>query len=543
MNLARVLFINLILFSFFYLELEAQVDLSGSTIAHFDFNGSPEDKSSNGNHGNVLGAKLVEDRFGNCEYAYGFENSPNVISIPNQVMDGLESFSVSIWIKTNNQGVAITAANNQRHNEFFIQIRPEGHVYTTVRADPSKVRQGVAGTTKIIDGAWHHILVTRDHLSGEMAIYIDGNPDVKTNVLLAGNEVPKLALDVAANGLHLGADQDCIGGCWDATQQFIGVLDDIWFFDKVLSQEEIQYLMDIDELKVVPQITLESNISTCDETRVLDAGEGFDSYQWNTGEITQTITVNTSGTYHVLTTFDNCEYTAQVNVTLLNSTLSITANDEVISCNRSIFIMASPGFDNYTWSNGLIGSSIEVDSPGEYSVTVSGPCGELTSDHIVIRIKEEQELEIQASQPSLNCSLDIVVMTASEGFKGYSWSNGMKGKIAEVKAPGNYTVTAFDDCSNELSTSIDIVVEVIDDVFIPNTFTPNGDGKNDVFEIDIRLVGARMLVVNRWGNKVYESFDYQNSWNGDDLMDGSYFFLVKHPCLGQDYKGWVKIIR
>lgn len=67
------------------------------------------------------------------------------------------------------------------------------------------------------------------------------------------------------------------------------------------------------------------------------------------------------------------------------------------------------------------------------------------------------------------------------------------------------------------------------DLKIPNVFTPNGDGKNDNFEI----VGSEnydridLVVVNRWGNEVYRMPNYNNSWNGNGLNEGTYFYIIE----------------
>lgn len=84
-------------------------------------------------------------------------------------------------------------------------------------------------------------------------------------------------------------------------------------------------------------------------------------------------------------------------------------------------------------------------------------------------------------------------------------------------------------------------------LFIPNVFTPNADGKNDMFEI-IGLdsyTGADLLIFNRWGNEVYHSSSYHNEWNGDGLNDGTYYYVLKLVKRGKEstYTGWVLIKR
>jgi len=90
---------------------------------------------------------------------------------------------------------------------------------------------------------------------------------------------------------------------------------------------------------------------------------------------------------------------------------------------------------------------------------------------------------------------------------------------------------------------------------IPNIFTPNGDGINDYFEIGYGEEGKpindlneyflshRLVIVNRWGRTVYESKDYRNDWDGGNLPDGTYFYVLE--CKGETdnyrYQGSVMI--
>ncbi|MBN3036337.1 MAG: gliding motility-associated C-terminal domain-containing protein [Bacteroidales bacterium] len=108
---------------------------------------------------------------------------------------------------------------------------------------------------------------------------------------------------------------------------------------------------------------------------------------------------------------------------------------------------------------------------------------------------------------------------------------------------------------------------------VPNVFTPNGDQVNDAFVIDIDegesgnggtggegylkaasgdipkledyYLGNTLVIFNRWGQKMYEVDNYQNDWTGENLADGTYFYILK--CTGKYrddvYKGSVMIIR
>lgn len=85
---------------------------------------------------------------------------------------------------------------------------------------------------------------------------------------------------------------------------------------------------------------------------------------------------------------------------------------------------------------------------------------------------------------------------------------------------------------------------------IPTLFTPNGDGNNDTFEIpDLELLAVNdIIIVNRWGNEVFKKSNYNNSWSGEGLNEGTYFYVlrVKENIADPEwkvFKGYITLIR
>jgi gliding motility-associated-like protein len=92
--------------------------------------------------------------------------------------------------------------------------------------------------------------------------------------------------------------------------------------------------------------------------------------------------------------------------------------------------------------------------------------------------------------------------------------------------------------------SRDDVTVHVNDLVIPNGFSPNGDGMNDYFEIPglTRYKDVKIEVFNRWGNLVYHSEDYRNNWAGDNLggemlTDDTYYYVL--VIAKKEYKGFV----
>jgi gliding motility-associated-like protein len=77
-----------------------------------------------------------------------------------------------------------------------------------------------------------------------------------------------------------------------------------------------------------------------------------------------------------------------------------------------------------------------------------------------------------------------------------------------------------------------VKVDVHSTLTIPNVFTPNGDGKNDKFQVqDTSIASFNCIIFNRWGKLIYEWSDVNNGWDGKtgsgaEAPDGTYFYII-----------------
>jgi len=131
-------------------------------------------------------------------------------------------------------------------------------------------------------------------------------------------------------------------------------------------------------------------------------------------------------------------------------------------------------------------------------------------------------------------------------------------KLVFIPEKGYYGETSFaweaSDGKDYSANSGNITITVTQaEVFIPEGFSPNGDGVNDYFVIkgaDKYIVTLR--VYNRWGNLVYESKHYQNNWDGvantglllsSKLPDGTYFYSINFNNGEKEKVGYITINR
>lgn len=101
--------------------------------------------------------------------------------------------------------------------------------------------------------------------------------------------------------------------------------------------------------------------------------------------------------------------------------------------------------------------------------------------------------------------------------------------ILESGLQGCYAVKAFDLQGNESAFSNKVCVENCPLYILPNTFTPNNDGANDIFKPikNYFIVSVEMKIFNDWGNLVFETNDPSVNWTGENIPTGTYFYTCR----------------
>jgi gliding motility-associated-like protein len=141
------------------------------------------------------------------------------------------------------------------------------------------------------------------------------------------------------------------------------------------------------------------------------------------------------------------------------------------------------------------------------------------------------------------CQYFTSPLTVNGNFDLFQWSTGENSQTITVNSPGVYTVTAS-NAYCEKSSSFTISPCTLS-LFIPNSFTPNGDGLNDYFAISSLNINVleefNILIYNRWGQIVFESFDPNFVWDGKCnylkvLRSNTYSYVIKYRMKNEGSK-------
>ena len=276
----------------------------------------------------------------------------------------------------------------------------------------------------------------------------------------------------------------------------------------------------------------------------------------------------TVGNYRLeINTADNCtfnyayEITQPEELSLSTEVLNVVCEPEGLG---QISINAIGGTPNYSYSTDGINFSGQSDinlPPGNYSITVLDEnfC-EQTIDDVVLATPEEFLLEIIPSAEIIELGETVQLRLASNRSledTAIQWTpqevldcENCTEVEATILRTTTFQVSATDDgCTVE--SSISVQVQKPRNVFVPNAFSPNGDGRNDEFEIFAGRGVAEILnfrVFDRWGALLFD--DATQGWDGrfqnQELQNGVYVWMAEIQFLDgvvELYRGDVTLTR
>lgn len=312
---------------------------------------------------------------------------------------------------------------------------------------------------------------------------------------------------------------------------------------------------------------LQSNSPLCvGDTLVLQPeGEPGAIYTWTgpdsyTGSgdslILPDVSLAFNGQWSVVQSMGGCTGPAAETVVTVEAIPQPVITGDTLVCTDEVTVLAvEEEYDVYRWSTGSEDPSTEI-GPGTYSVTVYTPAGCAGSDTLTVHNASPDaafsvEPALQVLKGTEFRFSNLSQLSPSAGDAQYSWDFG-NGDGSSEQHPaytypdtGTYPVTLLVESGWGCTAVSEQSVKVVEGLIIPNTFSPNGDGQNDLFYIHQLefYPGSRLEVFNRWGTSVYTSSPYLNNWDGYNLPEGTYFFLLNVDGIQEVFKGTVFIAR
>jgi len=318
---------------------------------------------------------------------------------------------------------------------------------------------------------------------------------------------------------------------------------------------------------------------------------GTSTYTWNF--VGGTVVSGTgAGPYQVIWTTPGVK---DVSVTVSNLSCSATANKEIEVLpipDAAFFIKPDACLDeivsvqpawnqigslSYTWnfgdgtilngsSNGASAYQVKWNTTGIKTIELiahNAGCPSLPYYDTVLVHPNPMALIETPSQPGGICLGDEIMISARYDNSGlvynYLWtpeqffnSNGAQHALAVLRAERYIHLVVSDQWGCNSSDSLLVNAKPCCDVYLPNAFSPNGDGSNDVFRAITS--GHHELsvfrILNRWGQVVFQTADEKVGWdgtmNGEPQPMATYFYIMKYRCMDGkmiEKKGEVILVR
>ena len=212
----------------------------------------------------------------------------------------------------------------------------------------------------------------------------------------------------------------------------------------------------------------------------------------------------------------------------------------------------------FKWSNDKTTEDLSGLNPGEYNFTVTDAAGCTFSGSETVEGPTAPpalaaEVRDELCKDTRDGSIEITLANATQPLV-FSWSDGAAtGAKRDSLTKGDYAVTITDanGCKTDTAFSIRVFCDLEEKDFIPDVFSPNGDGVNDLWNVEMldRFPGHTVQLFNRWGNVIWEAegnfagWDGRNS-KGGEMPVGAYFYIIElNDPTAKVYKGSVTLIR
>ena len=300
-------------------------------------------------------------------------------------------------------------------------------------------------------------------------------------------------------------------------------------------------------LNLAPDIrfTLDEDINLCEgDTAFIQAGIFGQDPLWSTGDSGYELMVTQAGDYWLeQSNVYGCTHRDTVSV-LVEQVPTLNLGDDQYLCTQDGLVLEGGDFINYLWSDGSIDPTLTVHSPGTYWVAVDndGPC--LAVDTIqIFSLPTVHYLDLGEDQIVLPG--DVVAIPIM--------SSGTTISQLTVTPPDIVQSLSDDEVLLSIGESTEVIVEGIDEygcllrdtilltvpafsVFIPNVFSPNGDGTNELFTPygSTHTTVEQMIIYDRFGRSRYELNEFPadglHGWSGrvdgELLSSGVYIYEV-----------------
>jgi gliding motility-associated-like protein len=276
------------------------------------------------------------------------------------------------------------------------------------------------------------------------------------------------------------------------------------------------------------------------------------TYELNNQTVSNPIEIQASGTYWVQVSND-CGTLRDTFTVVIGTAAEFNMRDDSLVCPGDTAFLTTNGTTGpLVWNTGSTADTILVTTGGWYLVTWTGACGS-TTDSIFIKQLTPGQINLGPDITVCDSGLAPLFIPNLGTDAQYLWWNGSTSDTAFAFQEENYAVNV-QYCGEVYRDTIFVrYTNRRDGLFLANSFTPNGDGLNEIYYVrgvDPGYLEYQFMVFNRWGNLVFESTNPKQGWNAwkdaepyeSDVFAYRVFYIS--PCRTEyDYLGKLNVLR
>ena len=244
---------------------------------------------------------------------------------------------------------------------------------------------------------------------------------------------------------------------------------------------------------------------------------GGDYYWKPGGETTPSIQVSSAGDYEVVVkTVFGCSDSASIHVIEKENPAIDLGSDTTICDGQTVFIGFESEGSIITWNTGDVSDSIQIDTTGIYEATIMDLNNCIGKDTVLVNVSRNPQPIAPNDTAVCFQEIEVLPLSVVSGARDQIfWSTGDTTNDIFIDVEGVYEVTAInlDGCIGK--DTVEVFRECPSLLWIPNAFTPDQDGVNDVFGPEaINIYDYDFYVFNRWGELLFHSTNIENKWDG-----------------------------
>lgn len=319
----------------------------------------------------------------------------------------------------------------------------------------------------------------------------------------------------------------------------------------------VSVVLQVSEVPTVAPVITGDTVVCPGRTVELTASGDHPFYEWSDGRTGRSIRVG-PGTYRVSAGPMSCALLSDTFVVHAAQAPAPVIDGVLFSCGgQPTPLSTTEPYASYRWSTGERTATI-LAGTGTYTVDVTNDqgCTAVSAPVNVLVAADPTAYFMGEPDGAVPRGTTVIYSDRSEGNGGsvVAWSWRIDGVAAGTDStlsitfdtpgfhPITLVVTTADGCTHTY-TYVQVVLP--EGIERPNVFTPNGDGINDalVFEGVQFHANASLQVMNRWGQEVFSSANYKNTWRpSKEIPEGTYYYILRLPD-GKEYTGHVTLLR